>query len=398
MACAASTTPIWHPTIKDTYSRLVPAPITAKPSEQGYTLGFPGTREVATQEQWVRLFYARYFDVTPTELAITFGTSPLPSVGTEQHKTIRNSLNQIWRGLRSRAFGPKSNVSQLVQHKVEEFDFRVTVTRFMRLEIVFNRVPVGVETPQARLLRLRKAAMNKRLGNEHISRMDNSKSDAVNEATRKLSTARSGSHTTAKHARIREAKKIIEFREREESEWKMDLDNIKSNTTAQDGDPIQNTYATMTQDCQHAFWEDVWSKDVAVAMLSGLMNVIDIQSTLEHSEEIYQVAFMAYAIDSWQYCIGVEYTNRFLNDSLRAVGIEGGIVEMVGEAKRPQVYANMSGTIRATFEDAPGKELDRLRVSIVEPDSPTEGSSKRKLDPEPTFIPKFNFLAKKRRT
>jgi hypothetical protein len=75
MAYASSATPILHPIIRDTYSKLVPAPVTRKPSEQGYTSGFLGAREVATQEQWVRLFYARYFEVTPTELEITFGTS-----------------------------------------------------------------------------------------------------------------------------------------------------------------------------------------------------------------------------------------------------------------------------------------------------------------------------------
>jgi hypothetical protein len=70
---------------------------------------------------------------------------------------------------------------------------------------------------------------------------------------------------------------------------------------------------------------------------------------------------------------------------------------MAGESLRPQVYANLSEASRRSFEDAPGKELDRLRVSIAAPDSATEGSSKRKLV-EPKFIPNIYFLAKKRRT
>jgi hypothetical protein len=398
MVCASSTTPIWHPTIKDTYSKLVPAPITVKPSEQGYTSGFLGAREVATQEQWVRLFYARYFDVTPTELEITFGTSPLPSVGTEQHKTIRKSLNQIWKGLRSRAFGAESPLSLFVQHKVEEFDFLSTLTRLFRMEILFNRIPVGGEAPRAQQLRLGLATRYADVRDEHVRRADHSMAGAVANATRDLNVARLGAHSTMKSSRVREARNVLEFREQEESKWKSQLAGLRGNTEPTARGPIGKRYAYLTNDCQQTFWEKIWCKDVAVALLSGLKNVIDIPATLEHSDALYQAVFMAYAMDVWQYCIGVEYESHFATDALKAAGVQGGVIEMAGESLRPQVYANMSGAGRSLFEDAPGKELDRLRVSIVEPDSPTEGSSKRKLDVEPTFIHKFDFLAKKRRT
>jgi hypothetical protein len=398
MVCASSTTPIWHPTINNTYSKLVPAPITVKPSERGYTSGLLGAPEVATQEQWVRLFYARYFDVTPTELAITFGTSPLPSVGTEQHKAIRRSLNQIWKGLRTRAFGAKSPLSLLVQHKVEEFDFLSTLSRLFRMEILFNRIPVGGEAPRAQQLRLGLATRYANIKDEHIRRADCSMEAAVADATRTVDIARSGAQNALKSSRIREARNILEFREQEERKWKNKLADLKSNDRLTAHGPVEKTYAYLTNDCQQRFWEKIWCKDVAVALLSGLKNVIDIPATLEHSDALYQAVFMAYAMDVWQYCIGVEYGNRFATEALKAAGVQGGVIEMAGESLRPQVYANMSGASRSLFEDAPGKELDRLRISIVEPDSPKEAPSKRKLDPEPKFIHKFDFLTKKRRT
>jgi hypothetical protein len=144
------------------------------------------------------------------------------------------------------------------------------VTRFIHLEIIFSRVPVSGETPQAQQLCLRKAAMNKRLSNEHISHMDISTSKAVDEATKELSLVKSRSLTLIKHAQIKDAKRILEFREQKENEWKPELEHIKTNSTAKDGAPVRVTYATMAQDCQHSFWEDVWSKDVAAAMLSGV--------------------------------------------------------------------------------------------------------------------------------
>jgi hypothetical protein len=373
--------PIWHPISKDAYSKLIPAPITKKPSEI-----------VLAQEQWVKLFYARYFDVTPAELAISFGTSPLPLVGTKQHITIRKSLDQIWKALRLRAFGAKSPLSQLVQHKVEEFDFMATLTELFRMEIVLNRVPVGGETPNARQLRLSMATEYTNLKDEHIRRMDHSMAEAVANATRALNLIRSGAHNALKSSRIREARATLEFREQAENDWKSKLDDLKSWTNPVGHGPAENTYAYLASDCQQAFWERVWSKDVAVIMLAGLNNVIDIPATLEHSEDMYQAAFMAYAMNAWQYCLGVEYESRVATDALLAAGIQGGVIEMAGESLRPQVYANMSGTIRALFEDTPGEELDHLRIAhALAPARP-----KRKL--VEVKVHEFAFLAKKRRT
>jgi hypothetical protein len=393
MAYTSSATPIWHPIIKDTYSKLVPAPITTKPSEGGYTLGFPGTREVATQEELIKLFYARHFDVTSTELAISIGTSVLLSGDRAAYRRSKKSLTRIWRGLRLRAFGAKSPLSLLVQHKVEEFDFMTTLTKFLQMETVFNRVPVGGETPQTQQLRIEKAELYGRLGSEHITRMDRSMAEAVANTTQALNLARTGAHNAMKSSRIREARNILEFREQEEREWKSELARLRTWTNPTGHGPAEKTYAKMTPDCQQSFWEDIWSKDVAMAMLSGVKNIIDIPATLEESEDLYMTLFIVYAMDTWKYCSGVEFSNRATNNALRAAGIPGGVIEMSGEAMRSQVYANMSEASRIFFDDAPGKELDRLRIAC----DASEARSKRKLV-EAKFIPNLHILAKRRRT
>jgi hypothetical protein len=393
MAYASSATPILHPIITETYSKLVAAPITTKPSEGGYTLGFPGTREVSTQQELIKLFYARHFDASSTELAISIGTSVQLSEDRAAYRKSKKSLSQIWKGLRSRAFGAKSPLSLLVQHKVEQFDFLATLTELFRMEIVSNRVPIGGETYSARQVRLSMAAKYASRKDEHIGRMDRSMADAVTDATRGLNLARLGAYNAMRSSRIREARSILEFREREKSVWESELARLRTWTNPNGHSPAEKTYSYLPSDCQQAFWERIWSKDVGVMMLSGLENVIDIPATLEHSETMYKALFIVYAMDTWKYCCGVEFGNRVADNALRAAGIPGGIIEMSGEAMRSQVYANMSEASRRFFDDAPGKELDRLRVAC----DASEGRSKRKRV-EPTFIPNLYILAKKRRT
>jgi hypothetical protein len=108
MAYTSSATPILNPIIKDTYSKLLPAPVTRKPSEV-----------VLDQEKWVKLFYARYLNVTATELAISIGTSVQLSGDRAAYRRSKESLTRIWRDLRLRAFEAKSPLSLLVKHKVE---------------------------------------------------------------------------------------------------------------------------------------------------------------------------------------------------------------------------------------------------------------------------------------
>jgi hypothetical protein len=393
MAYTSSATPIWHPIIKDIYSKLVPAPITTKPSEGGYTLGFPGTREVATQEELIKLFYARHFDVTSTELAISIGTSVLLSGDRAAYRRSKKSLTRIWRGLRLRAFGAKSPLSLLVQHRVEEFDFMSMLAKFLQLETVFNRIPVGGETAEARQIRLDKAEMYGRLSRDHIQRTDNSTAEAINTATQALDGARSGIQTTVKHIRVREATTILNTREQEKRKWKRELTALKNNTNPSAYGPFHKTYANLNLAAQQRFWAKIWSKDLAAAMLSGVKNIIDIPATLEESEDMYMTLFVVYAMDSWKYCNGVEFSNRAANIALRAAGIPGGVIEMSGEAMRSQVYANMSEASRIFFDDAPGKEFDRLRIAC----DASEARSKRKLV-EAKFIPVINVPTKKRRT
>jgi hypothetical protein len=318
MPCASSATPIWHPISKDTYSKLTPAPITIKPSEGGYTLGFPGTREVETQEELVKLFYARHFDVTSTELAMSIGTSLNLSGDREAYRQSKDSLTQIWKGLRLTAFGAKSPLSQLVQHKVEEFDFLAILTELFRMEIVLNRVPVGGETPNARQLRLSMATKYGNLKDEHVRRMDHSMTEAVANATRALNLVRSGANNVLKSSRILEARSVLEFRKQEESKWASELARLRSWTNPTGHGPAEKRYAYLTTHSQQAFWDKIWSKDVAVVMLTGLKDIIDIPATLEHSETMYKALFIVYAMDVWNHCIGVEYESRIATDALRA--------------------------------------------------------------------------------
>jgi hypothetical protein len=146
-------------------------------------------------------------------------------------------------------------------------------------------------------------------------------------------------------------------------------------------------------DCQHKLCEKIWAKDIAVAMLAGVKNVIDIPATLEDSEDMYMTLFVVYAMDTWKYCNGVVFSNKAANIALHAAGVRGGHIEMSGEPMRPQVYANMSEASRRFFEDAPGKELDRLRVSCDASETP----SKRKRV-EAKFIPIIDIPLKRRRT
>jgi hypothetical protein len=132
------------------------------------------------------------------------------------YRRSKKSLTRIWRGLRLRAFGAKSPLSLLVQHKVEEFDFMSMLAKFLQLETVFNRIPVGGEKAEARQIRLDKAEMYGRLSRDHIQRMDNSTAEAINTATQALDGARSGIQTTVKHIRVREATTILNTREQEE--------------------------------------------------------------------------------------------------------------------------------------------------------------------------------------
>jgi hypothetical protein len=394
MANESCATPTWSPISKDTFSKLIPSQFTAKPSEQGYNLGFPGRREVAAQEQLIKLFYARHFNVTTTEIAIAIGITPALSDNREEYKKTKEDLASIWRILRSRSFSAKSHLSQVVQHAVEQFDFMSMVAKFLQLENAFNRIPAGRETAEDRQVRVDTAGVYKRLSKNHIERMIASKAEAITVATRALDIERYGVQTTVKHVRVQEATAILETRQQEQQKWERELLALQGNFNPDAAGPFHKTYACLSLRAQQRFWARIWSKDLAVTMLAGVKNIIDIPATLEESEDLYMTLFVVYAMDTWKYCNGVDFSNKAANIALHAAGVRGGYVKMSGEAMRPQVYANMSEASRLFFEDAPGKELDRLRVSCDASETP----SKRKRV-EAKFIPIIDIpLIKRQRT
>jgi hypothetical protein len=300
----------------------------------------------------------------------------------------------MWQILRSRSFGRKSHLFVVVQHAVEEFDFNSTVAKLLQLEIVFRRIPVGRETAEAKQVRLDKASMYGRLSKSHIQRMNNSKAEAITAATQALDFAQSGIQTNVKHLHVREATTVLETRQQEQVKWEEERDALQSNVNPSNDGPFHKTYAYLAMHSQQKFWANIWSKDIAVAMLSGVKNTIDIPATLEESEDMYMTLFILYAMDSWKYCNGVSFSNKAANIALHAAGVRGGHIEMSGDAMRPQVYANLSEASRLFFEDTPGKDLDRLRVSCDASKTP----SKRKRV-EAKFIPIIDLqLIKRQRT
>jgi hypothetical protein len=73
MVAVASNTPAAMPFLQLEFSALSPSDRTAKPSEQGWNPDYSGLHPAPQQEKMVKLFFARYFNLRPVDLAMCIG-------------------------------------------------------------------------------------------------------------------------------------------------------------------------------------------------------------------------------------------------------------------------------------------------------------------------------------
>jgi hypothetical protein len=346
------------------------------------------------QDVFVKLFFARYFDVTPEHMAVAIGmkmheyyyhsfvnqaigTDAVDAAVQSDFKVKKARLSKLWWALRRQTFGKTSYLSTLVQHIVELHDFQATVFNLARDEKIL-RFDSPDETEEQKTARLMDQEVYKQAKAKHIARLKTSMSAAVQKAQQQLDELQTNRGRSASENAVKHAQAALRHYQQEESrEWTPDI--LETYPSKQDVPSERRTYAHMDDTTKQTFWESKWSLEIGTAMLWEVRHVVNISATLRNNEEFYMAAFLTFAADTWRLRTA---ENARVNETPRAANFE--------EALQPQIYANLAGVNAHYFDDLAGLDLLRLpRTSGAQPG--------RKKRPAATFQNGF-VLGKKRKS
>jgi hypothetical protein len=339
-------------------------------------------RATLKQEVFVKLFFARCFDVSSDHMIVAIGMNihawrycslANQATGTDisnapdqkAYLATKARLNNMWWTMRCKMFGKSSYLAKLVQHTVELYDFQTTIFNLARGEKVLG-FSLPDETEEQKTARLAHQEEYKQAKAEHIARLKESRAATVQDTQRELDDLQDPEREKpAAKNDIKTAQAALRHYQHEaKREW---APAILETYTSKEAVPCElPTYDSMKVNAQQAFWESEWSSDIGTAMLWEVKRIINIPATLQNNMEFYKAAFVTFAADMWCVCSSASAKNARINDYLREMGIHDINANM--EVLQSQVYTNLAGVNANYFDDLAGLDLLRLpRTSEAKP-------------------------------
>jgi hypothetical protein len=387
--------PIPRPPPLQRHEDLGVATGTRKPSESNYTDNdaLDGLRSQEKTETYVKLFYARYFTITGDQLSTSIGVDLSAANDKKLHKDLKERLVQNFvRQPRVKAFGPRSYLSGLVQHIVEQRDFEVLLFNIALRQRKLGIAPTG-ESTRARTDREASVKLHQDLKAHKLEGLAASRQNVVDLAEKELERVQNLKiKMEGRQSKIKTARLVLEHAKAQNKAWEPSID--VSFTSREQLPKPRDRYCEMEPDITQAFWEEQYDNDIGAAMLWQVKDVINIPATLAANEEFYKAVFVVFAMNVSKLCGGVSAANAYLQDRLAMYGITGVNMVLEGERLRAdRVYKSMAAVNRTFFDDIDG--LDMLRISK----SSSTKSGIKQNDEKESFITKgVSFGTKRKRT
>jgi hypothetical protein len=344
---------------------LQPAARTHTPSERGYLDYYPigdAPHHEEVQKKLVKLFFARYMSVSDDQIEAAIGYDNNPLIHRESYRQLRrNCLRNIWSGMRYKTFGENSFFDRLVRHKVESYDFEVTMRVIARAEHVLQQVPLDENdhdrtTREANLERFSQAKA------EHLSRYNISRNSALHEAQRRVQNIESASTAGMTIAELRaqkqlidEAKRLVEHHKAHHAPRSLIQ---RDSEDSEDSEEVFEYYRDLSTRGKQLLWQSEWSFDVGTTMLWEVKNIIDIPATLGNAGFIYKTAFVVFCIEASQ--IRPEVPTE--NEETTEVSANPGYAAWFKLPRdRKPLYRHLGAASAVHWPNEPG--LDLLRIS-----------------------------------
>jgi hypothetical protein len=291
------------------------------------------------QDDFIKLFLARYFHVNPEQAALCLGLDRHAAPNSQAYKSSKDRVLDRFYTMRNRIFGNGSYLAKLTHHVVALHDFEATVFNISRLERIADLAVPG-ESADARATRL---ALRNHLGaakTEHLDRLTAVRAAAAQAAEDELgrleglvdARGRSG-QTKVSATELQRAIRTADFHHKQNVPWapiSMDaFDRLEALP------PPKLMYAYRITAVQQRVWHKEWSLDIAANMLWQTRDVVDIPATLldKSTCEYYEAVFTIACHNLWQFVVGVDEENAHLTTALVTAGIRGVAIRMKGTQK-----------------------------------------------------------------
>jgi hypothetical protein len=349
-----------------------------------------GPRTSEQQERYIKLFYARAFNITGDQMAIAIGQDVHAAPDEAAYEEMKGRLNNMWWRMRSKTFGPTAYLTVLVQHTVELLNFKVIVWDLAR-EARMRQYGPEKETAVEKEERLRTRKLYNDAVDEHLERLSSSRATVIAEAQKALDALQDKDRRKPASAReLKAAKAALAHAkdDNEDCEPEIRDDNFAKGV----GIPGRHTlYAEKDFLVRQRLWERVWNLDIGAAMLWEVRDPIDIPATLANNEEYYKAVFVVFATDTWRFCGRVPVENKgFSRESLLADHNDANIKREGKKFRDSHIYPNMADVRTVFFDDQEGLDLLRLPAG-----SEFKASKRKPRDENHYLLSGFSFGTKK---
>jgi hypothetical protein len=345
-----------------------------------------GPRASAQQEKYVKLFFASAFDVTSEQMAVAIGQDFISAPDAAAYAAVRGRLNNIWRTMRTKTFGSKAYLTDLVQHIVELRTFQAIVFNMAREARLLQFGPEQ-ETDTEKDERLRVQKEYNDAVDEHLERLSESRATAVERAKADLDLLQDRTKP-ARPRELKAARAALAHTEDEDGNWKPALEEKYS---SREEIPSRQTLYEYTNTAgRQKFWEQEWTLDIGAAVLWEARQVLDIPATLENNEEFYLASFVVFAIETWRFCGTAPPEDEAIMREFNAAHPNANTRMQDEKDHSTYVYPNMAEVKLHFFDDQEGLGLLRLPAG-------SEVKSSKKRQKEASLPSRYSFGNKKKK-
>jgi hypothetical protein len=292
------------------------------------------------QDDFLKLFLARYFHVNPEQAALCLGLDRHAAPNSQAYKSSKDRVLDRFHTMRNRIFGNGSYLAKLTHHVVALHDFQATVFNIARLERIADFAVPG-ESADARATRL---ALRDRLGavkTEHLDRLTAARAASTQAAEDELerleglvdAKGRSGQTKKVSATELQRAIRTSNFHHKHNMPWAPT--SMDSFGRLEALPPPKLMYAYKITAVQQRVWHKEWSLDIAANMLWQTREVVDIPATLLDKGicEYYEAVFTIACHNLWLFVVGVDEEKANLTTALVTAGVRGIAIRMKGTQK-----------------------------------------------------------------
>lgn len=367
---------------------ITPAQFTQSPEQMGLqeaSSGGSGPILAQIQERHMRVFYARYFSVSPEQLSVAIGIDQGLLTTAQQvrdYEQVKDRLEKQWEAMRSKTFGPNSFFDKFVEHTVLERNFRIVLYNMQRTQAMLGIAERNEDAAARTAREAERTALGLAVA-DHIDRYNASRIASIAAAQNDLNNSLLELHKPRNRAeelrfqdKLTMKRRTLAFRIQHDTAWPT-LPDFSEFEERRVFPPPKILYKNMRPRTTIRFWKELWSLDIGATMLWQVRNTVDIPATLANAEDIYMNAFAILCIELWHHCLSVPFDNARATQRLQDAGYNVVADVPCGAHERDLVYKYFGKSSKKYLPDAEG--ISALRLLTPGISSTYEADKKRKF-------------------